>query len=41
MCLETMKLGNSKTDKDSGYIPSPWQVCVFFIYLFIFFVGEH
>ena len=34
MCLETMKLGNSKTDKDSGYIPSPWQVCVFFIYLF-------
>ena len=40
MCLETMKLGNSKTDKDSGYIPSPWQVCVFFIYLF-FFVGEH
>lgn len=35
MCLETMKLGNSKTDKDSGYIPSPWQVCVFF-YLFIF-----
>lgn len=36
MCLETMKLGNSKTGKDSGYIPSPWQVCVFFIYLFFF-----